>query len=100
MMSVGTKGKIDQLATNKVDFGVSSFFFQIGIFVGNFFSKYALNPNKSEKKYKEVAEKRLGIIPDQCPQCKTGILEFLEVILPLRGPPLFASSPKPQIFTC
>ena len=49
--------------------------------------------------WKEVALKKMGINPDQCPVCKSGIMEIIEVILPLRGPPLFAAGPKPNKHT-
>ncbi len=35
----------------------------------------------------EVAQQKLGFIPNQCPKCKKQ-MELLEVILPLRGPPI------------
>jgi phage FluMu protein Com len=38
--------------------------------------------------WKLVAEQRMNFIPDQCPKCKEGIMEIIEVINPARGPPL------------
>jgi hypothetical protein len=36
---------------------------------------------------KEVALKRLNIIPDQCPHCKQGSLQVIGILEPQRGPP-------------
>jgi len=35
-----------------------------------------------------IAIHKLNIIPDQCPNCKEGILEIIEIYEPERGPPL------------
>ena len=41
--------------------------------------------------WKTVATERMGFIPDQCPFCKEGILEIVEVMQPTRGPPVMRS---------
>ena len=38
--------------------------------------------------WKQVALERMGLIPDQCPVCKGGVLIVVTVIAPKRGPPL------------
>lgn len=42
--------------------------------------------------WEEIAANKLGIIPGQCPQCHCGKMEIIEMILPQRGPPLFANA--------
>lgn len=37
--------------------------------------------------WKLVVQQRMDFIPDQCPKCKEGVMEVIEVILPARGPP-------------
>jgi hypothetical protein len=39
--------------------------------------------------WKQVAQERMGINPDQCPHCKQGTLRLVEILDPLRGPPQF-----------
>ena len=43
---------------------------------------------KTKLSWKEIALTKLNINPDACPKCKTGLMEVIESILPLRGPPL------------
>ena len=42
--------------------------------------------------WEEVAASRLGIIAGVCPQCHSGKMEIIDIILPERGLPLFASA--------
>jgi len=44
---------------------------------------------KIKMTWKEIALTKLQINPDACPKCKSGLMEVIEVILPLRGPPIF-----------
>ena len=50
---------------------------------------------KSEKvSWEIIATKRMNIIPGQCPVCKEGIMEIIEVMAPRRGPPLECQKPS------
>ena len=42
-------------------------------------------PQKTD--WKEVVEQRMNIIPDQCPHCKEGVMQVIEILEPRRGPP-------------
>ena len=40
--------------------------------------------------WKTIALEKLKIDVDKCSKCKVGIMEVVQVILPVRGPPIFA----------
>jgi len=43
---------------------------------------------KTKLSWKEIALTKLNINPDVCPKCKSGLMEVIGSILPLRGPPI------------
>jgi len=49
--------------------------------------------------WEEVAASRLGIIAGACPKCHCGKMEIIDIILPERGPPLFASALQTTVYT-
>ena len=50
--------------------------------------------------WKEVATKRMGFIPDQCPVCKEGIMIVVEIIPVHRGPPNIKYYQNQSITAC
>ena len=52
---------------------------------------------KQEPEWKTIARERLGFDVDLCPKCKKGVMEVVEVLMPVRGPPLFSSILKATI---
>lgn len=50
---------------------------------------FKLRPWKKPQKtdWKEVVEQQMNIIPDQCPHCKEGVMQVIEILEPRRGPP-------------
>jgi len=43
---------------------------------------------KEKFDWQYIAETKLNIIPNQCPKCKEGLLAVIEILDPLRGPPM------------
>lgn len=42
--------------------------------------------------WKTITLEKLNVDVTKCPQCKTGLMELIDVILPVRGPPVFKLS--------
>lgn len=57
---------------------------------------FGMHPWKACEKtdWKQIAEKRLHFIPDQCPNCKEGVMETIEVSAPERAPPFIKLKPN------
>jgi len=48
--------------------------------------------------WKIIVQQRMNFIADQCPRCKVGVMELVEIILPKRGPPMAAIKPNTSFY--
>ncbi len=48
--------------------------------------------------WKVVVQERMNFVADQCPKCKEGVMEIVEIILPKRGPPMVKFKPNTSFY--